>query len=45
MVSEEISKLVDVLHKTSVEITELVRMKEELQEGMRNLVLLLRCRN
>ena len=36
MASEEISKLVDVLHKTSVEIMELVRMKEELQEGIRN---------
>ena len=36
MESEEISKLVDVLHKTSVEITELVRMKEELQEGIQN---------
>ena len=36
MASEEIVKLVDALRKTSVEITELVRMKEELQEDIQN---------
>ena len=36
MVSKEISKLANVLHKTSVEITELVGMKEELQEDIWN---------
>ena len=36
MASQEILKLVDILYKTSVENTELVKMKEELQEDIRN---------